>query len=95
VSKSEVYSWRVSSRLKAELEDAARAERTSVAALLDEIAREWLARSRDQGIDDDERQRQLREAAMPWVGAIAGSDPARAEHASSLARSRIGRRHAR
>ena len=95
MAKTEVYSWRLSPRLKADLEEAARIERKSVAELLDRIAREWLEGLEIQGEDDDERQRRVRRAASGAIGAIAGGNPDRAAHASVEIRSLLARRHAR
>jgi hypothetical protein len=41
--KHEAYSWRLSPKLKAELEAAARDEKASVDAVLSRLVREWLA----------------------------------------------------
>lgn len=95
MAKTEVYSWRLSPRLKADLEEAARAEQKSLAELLDRIARDWLEGLEVHGEDDDERQRRVRQAASRSVGAIEGGDPDRAAHASTEIRSRLARRHAR
>jgi len=95
MQKTEVYSWRLSPRLKGELEEAARAEQKSMAELLEEIARQWLERFRDSNGDDDERQRVLHEAVMKCAGTIRGSDPNRAENARFLVRESIARRHGR
>jgi hypothetical protein len=95
MAKTEVYSWRLSPRLKADLEEAARAEQKSLAELLDRIARDWLEGLEVQGEDDDERQRRVRLAASRAIGAIAGGNPDRAAHASAEIRSRLARRHAR
>ncbi len=43
MSKTEVYSWRLSTELKTQLEAAARDEKTSVGAILERVVREWLA----------------------------------------------------
>jgi hypothetical protein len=40
--KTEVYSWRVSTNVKAGLEREARRRKTSVSAILDMAAQEWL-----------------------------------------------------
>jgi hypothetical protein len=93
--KTEVYSWRLSPRLKMELEEAARAKSKSLADLLEQIAQEWLTQSKGQDSDEDERQQRLRSSAMRFVGAIEGDDPNRAENARSEIRSRIARRHDR
>ena len=66
MTKSEVYSWRVSPDLKMRLESAARDEKTSVGTLLERIAREWL---NDHRLNDEEEQRRLRERVMRTVGA--------------------------
>jgi hypothetical protein len=95
MSKTEVYSWRLSPRLKADLEEAARAEQKSLAELLDRIARDWLEGLEVHGEDDDERQRRVRQAASRSVGAIEGGDPDRAAHAGAEIRARLARRHAR
>jgi hypothetical protein len=93
--KTEVYSWRLSPRLKMELEEAAQAERKSVAELLVQIAEDWLRRSSGQSGSEDERQQSLRDAAMKSVGTLRGNDPDRAEKARSEIRARIARRHGR
>jgi hypothetical protein len=80
--------------LKNELEEAAREGRKSMARLLEEIAEGWLERSRGWG-EHDEDQRRRREAAMKFVGAIAGGKARRAETAGSEVRARIARRHGR
>lgn len=93
--KTEVYSWRLSPRLKTELEEAARAERKSVSELLEQIARDWLEHSRVRDEDEDERQQRIRAEALKFVGTIQGGNPNRAENARSEVRSRIARRHGR
>jgi hypothetical protein len=95
MEKTEIYSWRLSPRLKSDLEEAARTEQKSMAKLLEEIARDWLERSRDLHGDDVERQRVLHEAAMRCAGTIHGDDPHRAENARSEVRRRIAERHGR
>jgi predicted transcriptional regulator len=42
MAKSAVYRWRLDPELKRRLEEAAHAEKTSVARLPDHIVREWL-----------------------------------------------------
>ena len=69
MSKSEVFSWRVTPALKAELEAAARDENSSVGAVLERIAREWLKRRRK--LDAAEQQR-LRAALMACAGTYKG-----------------------
>src|SRR5262245_40458016 len=88
--KSEVYTWRVSPALKASLEEAARAERRSVADLLDEIVGEHL-QGRGAGEREQDRQRRLHRQAALFAGRISGGDPRRAERSSELVRSRLRR----
>jgi hypothetical protein len=56
MSKSEVYSWRLTPELKAELEAAARAEKTSVSQIIEGVVRDWLA-TRERHYDKDEQAR--------------------------------------
>jgi hypothetical protein len=92
MQKTEVYSWRLSRQLKVDLEEAARTEQKSLADLLEQIAREWIERSRQGSGSEEEQHRRLREAAMKFVGAIEGGNPDRALHARSEVKARIARR---
>ena len=94
MSKSEVYSWRLSAALKSALEQAARAEKISVAQLLERIVQEWLEKEFSAG-EDDEVQRRLHEAARACFGTIQGGDPYLAEQASERVRVQIREKHAR
>ncbi len=94
MAKTEVYSWRMSPRLKSELEEAAQAERKSMAVLLEEIAEDWLERSKEPGQEDEEQER-MRATAMKFVGVIESGQSLRAENARSEVRARIARRHER
>lgn len=90
--KTDVYSWRLSPHLKEALQEAARAERKSVADLLEEIVKDWLRNTRGGAGTDEERQQRIREAVMQCAGTIEGS-PDLAENARSEVRARIARRH--
>jgi hypothetical protein len=92
--KTEVYSWRVSSNLKADLEREARRRKISVSAALDLAARDWLDK-RDPGNEGQEEQLRLREAASKYLGALAGGDPLRSENASQAVRQRLRRHYGR
>ncbi len=94
MAKTEVYSWRLSLPLKAELEDAAQSEEKSLAELLEQISREWLERSRRSGSVEVQEER-LRAAAMKCAGSIEGTNPQRAENARAAVRARIASRHGR
>jgi len=95
MAKTEVYSWRLSPRLKTELEEAARAERKSLAELLEQIAREWLERSHARDESDEQRTQRLRAAAMKFVGSLDGEISGRAENVRSEVRARLARRYGR
>jgi hypothetical protein len=92
--KSEVYSWRLSSDLKAELEEAARREQTSVARLLDRIAREWL-KARPGAAEEEAEQARIRAAAMRFVGKLRSGDPDLAAKASERVREVLEKRRTR
>jgi hypothetical protein len=67
-SKSEVYSWRLSPALKADLEAAARAEKANVASVLERLVRDWLAARRPSEEEDAEQQRRMRERVIAAAG---------------------------
>jgi hypothetical protein len=70
MSKSEVYSWRITPALKAEIEAAARQEKTTVALLLERMARDWLEAHM---ADDDEEQRRLRKQLFKAIEEISSA----------------------
>lgn len=92
--KTEVYSWRLSSDLKSDLEREARARKVPVSAVLDMAVRQWL---RDKRADqnDEEEQRRLHAAAAKCIGTISGGDPYRAENVSPAIKARLRRRYGR
>jgi hypothetical protein len=90
--KSEVYSWRLSSGLKSDLERAGRQRKLRLAAVLEIAAREWLARNAAD-VAADEEQKRIHSAAAPFIGALSGTNPQRAETASRLIRDRLRRRY--
>jgi hypothetical protein len=76
----QVYSWRVASDTKAELERAARQANRSLAGLLDGIVREWLDAIQAEGIDQAEQKR-LPTAAAGSIGVLGGGNPYRTAQA--------------
>jgi hypothetical protein len=92
---TEVYSWRVSRELKSDLEQQARLRKTSLSAVLNLAARDWLKQSAAAIGEDGEEQHRLHEAGMKCVGVIAGGNPRRAETAREAVRERLKRRYAR
>jgi hypothetical protein len=92
--KTEVYSWRVSSELKSDLEREARYRKVSVSSLLDEAARKWLRESASS-VSDDKTQQKLHAAAEPHIGALSGGYPGDAKSVRKVIRRRLGRRYGR
>lgn len=90
--KTDVYSWRVSRARKAALEEAARAERTSVAELLNRATDELILSRRERAGDDEREQARLRRAATRFVGACRGGDPNRSRQARERLRRKLARR---
>jgi hypothetical protein len=93
--KTEVYRWRLPSRLKSDLEEAARARQESLAELLEQITRAWLRQGHGLDGDEEERQQRLREAALTTIGTLDGGRADRAEKAGAEVRLRVARHHAR
>jgi hypothetical protein len=60
--KTEVYSWRLSSEVKSDLEREARQRKLPVSSVLDLAVREWLKKN-DVDAGDQEAQRRLPSAA--------------------------------
>jgi hypothetical protein len=92
--KTEVYSWRVSARRKADLESEARREGTSVAELLEKITTDWLQERRASRNGEEDEQAALRRRVMATVGTIRSGDPTLAGRAREIVRERIARKHA-
>jgi hypothetical protein len=86
MSKAVVYSWRLDPDLKQRLERAARAERTSVARLLDRIAREWLAK---REAEEEAEQRRLHAEAAKWIGSISSGDRYRSQQVRERVRAKL------
>ena len=92
--KTEVYSWRVSTDLKTGLEREARRRKTSLSAVLDLAARDWLSKG-DPKVEGDVEQVSLQKAAAKCFGAFAGNDAHRSEKARQVLRERLRQRHDR
>lgn len=81
MSKREVYSWRLSPKLKTQLEAAAEDEKASVDTILERLVREWLAKRvpSDEGAlsekEDAEQQRRLRERLLKAAGTVSVGGP--------------------
>lgn len=92
--KTEVYSWRVSTALKSDLEREARRRKVSLSAALDLAAREWL-KSRKADEDDEAEQKRLYEAALKCIGTIASGNPNRSQQVRQLVRERLKQKYGR
>ena len=95
MAKTDVYSWRLSRASKWALEEAARSEGTSVAALLERVSDEWIRARRARAMDEEREQARLRAAALCFVGALRGRDPDRSRLARTRLRAALRRRHGR
>ena len=93
--KSEVYTWRVSSAMKASLEEAARNTNRSIAQLLDEVVAERLDAAGQDTEAESKSQRRLHARAARFLGCMAGSHARRSERTRELVRARLKRRHTR
>jgi hypothetical protein len=93
--KTEVYTWRVSSVMKASLEEAARNTHRSVAKLLDEIVAERLDAIGQTSEAEMDKQRRLHVRAARFAGRFSGTNPVRSEGAKALVRARLTERRAR
>jgi hypothetical protein len=91
---TEVYSWRLSSDLKSDLEREARLRKTSIAAVLNLAVRDWLKQSASQ-IEGDAEQIKLHQAVSECLGSIGGNDPYRSEKVRQTVRKRLTERRAR
>jgi hypothetical protein len=94
MAKTEVYSWRVSRPLKTALEEAARAQRVSVAELLDRVTEEWLSERKARAGSSATEQARLHAAAVRFAGSLRGGDPHRAARASARLKAKLSRRRA-
>ena len=91
MNKTEVYSWRISPATKAVIENEARREKTTVAALLDRITKEWIG-SR-QGQTDDAEQARLHAKVNKTIGTISGHTLKRSQRVRESVRRRLKRRY--
>ena len=92
--KTDVYSWRLSEELKADLEREARLRRVSVSAILETAVRDLLKKSAT-GSSDEQRQLQIRQNAARWLGALDSGNPRRAETVRQTLRQKLRQRHGR
>jgi hypothetical protein len=92
--KTEVYSWRPSRQLKADLQRYVCRCGVPVSVILDQAVRDWLKKN-DADYSGDEAQRGRHTAAARCFGVFARSDSRRSEKATQAVRRRLLRRRAR
>lgn len=92
MKKTEVYSWRLAFDLKRSLEEAAKAEKISLAQLLERIVLDWLARKKQPDDREEEQQQQLHQSAAQAFGTIHGGDPNRSGEVSQRMKSKLRKR---
>jgi hypothetical protein len=91
--KTEVYSWRVGAKKKADLEAESRREGTSLAKLLDEITTNWLNERQNGHEDEEAEQAKLRKRVLATVGTIHSGDPSLATKVREVVQERVSRKH--
>jgi ribbon-helix-helix CopG family protein len=89
--KTQVYSWRLSSDLKMDLEREARRQGVSVSALLERMAQEWLACHHSP--DDEAEQARIRARVEKVIGKISGGGPYTAEHVRKRVQENLVKNH--
>lgn len=90
--KSEVYSWRLSAELKADLQRHAREEKVSLSELLERISQDWLAKRR---LEDKAEQVRIWARVEKVIGKISGKDPYRSQNVGKLVREKLARKYGR
>ncbi len=78
--KTEVYSWRLSMTLKRKLSAQAKLKNTTIGALLDEAATEWIARQSEAKRQEQEERKRIMKAAEAFFGTIEDTESATAEN---------------
>jgi hypothetical protein len=92
--RTHVYSWRLSSELKSDLERHARLRKVPVSTILDMAVREWLKNSARE-VSGDEEQRRLHAEAEKYIGVLKGLDRNRSETVRETIRKKLRRRYGR
>ena len=95
MAKTEVYSWRVDPQIKMALEAEARAQGTTLAEVLDRIAKQWLEARKQRNGDDEAEQARLHAAAAKCFGTLSMGDPHGSEKVRETVRKRLEERYGR
>jgi post-segregation antitoxin (ccd killing protein) len=92
--KTHVYSWRLSSELKSDLERQARVRKLPISTILDMAVREWLKKSA-LDVSGDEEQRRLHAAAEKYIGVLRGPSKYGSARVRETIRKRLRKRYGR
>jgi predicted transcriptional regulator len=92
--KTHVYSWRLPSELKSDLERQARRRKVPISTILDMAVREWLKKSAFD-VSEDEEQRELHAEAEKYIGALKGPERYGAETVRETIRKKLRQRYGR
>ena len=89
--KSEVYSWRLSSELKRDLERAARDEGVPISRVLERLTQDWLAQRRSE---DEAEQARIRARLAKCVGKLSiGAGPYTREKIRKIVQERVAEKY--
>jgi post-segregation antitoxin (ccd killing protein) len=92
--KTHVYSWRLSSELKSDLERQARVRKLPISTILDMAVREWLKKSA-LDVSGDEEQRRLHAAAEKYIGVLQGPNKYGSARVRETIRKQLRKRYGR
>ncbi len=96
MSKSEVYSWRLSPEMKRVLEETARRQKQSISALLEKIVTQSFRNGRARWNEEEAAlQERLHAAAMAAIGKIRSGRADRSKRVREEVRRKLQRRNER
>lgn len=94
MAKNEVYSWRLDADMKSELDQQARIQGTTLANVLNMLAKRWLEEQKQQNAENEAEQKRLHELMAKFAGCISGGDPHASRNVSEIVRKRVRQRNA-
>jgi hypothetical protein len=92
--KTNIYSLRMSSDIRRDLEREARRRKVKVSQVIHTALREWLTQNQ-RDFTGDEEQKRLHAVAERMIGVSRGKDPNRSANVSKTMRESLGRRYGR
>jgi predicted transcriptional regulator len=90
--KTVVYGWRLSPKLKSDLQRAARSRQVTVSTILNLAVREWLAKYTQETAADEEQER-LHANAERFIGVFASGNYRGSQTVRESVRKRLSRKH--